>query len=117
MKSKLQSKPAFIRKENLMKPKISNARKTIIPETRIFWQNLRYLQAVHGVTDITLSKALARGCSTSSKYRQSPEETSLRDVYNAALYFGVDPAALLKPMVVTSEIEPIRLDNYDEEGD
>lgn len=100
-----------------MKPKISNARKTIIPETRIFWQNLQYLQAVHGVTDITLSKALARGRSTIYKYRQRPEETSLRDVYNAALYFGVDPAALLRPMVVTSEIEPIRMDNYDEEGD
>lgn len=90
-----------------MKPKISNARKTTIPQAKVFWANVDYLKAVYDVTDATLASALNRSRTTLYKFRANPEMTEMRDIYNAAFYFEVDAAQLLVPMK-TSTVKPLR---------
>ena len=86
------------------KPKISNARKTHIAEAKIFWKNVDYLKAINGLTDHDVACALKRSISTIYNRKSEPETTDLRDVYNAALYFGIEPAAgLVEPFALDEE--------------
>lgn len=97
-----------------MKPKIGNARKTTIPETKIFWKNVDYLKSIHGLTDNDIACALKRNVSTIYNRKGEPENTDLRDVFNAAYYFGIEPAARLLLPLVPGEIEAIPVYAYDE---
>lgn len=96
------------------KPKISNARKTHIAEAKIFWKNVDYLKAINGLTDHDVACALKRSISTIYNRKSEPETTDLRDVYNAALYFGIEPAARLLIPLTAGLVEPFALD---EEGE
>ena len=95
-------------------PKISNARKTHIAEAKIFWKNVDYLKAINGLTDHDVACALKRSISTIYNRKSEPETTDLRDVYNAALYFGIEPAARLLIPLTAGLVEPFALD---EEGE
>lgn len=100
-----------------MKPKLSNARKTYIPETKIFWKNVDYLKAINGLTDDDIACALKRNVSTIYNRKNEPENTELRDVFNAALYFGIQPAARLLVPLTAGLVEEFSLDKPDREND
>lgn len=89
-----------------MKPKIGNARKNTIPEAKIFWKNVDYLKATHGLTDNDIAFALKRSVSTIYNHKANPENTDLRDLYNAALYFDIEPAARLLLPIGNVESNP-----------
>lgn len=98
-----------------MKPKLGNARKTNIPETKIFWKNVDYLKAIHGLTDNDIACALKRNVSTIYNRKNEPENTDLRDVFNAALYFGIEPAARLLVPLTAGIVEGITLNDVHDE--
>lgn len=89
---------------------ISRARKSYIAETKIFWNNVEYLKQINGATDADVAKATCRSKTTICNRRTRPGDTTLRDVFNIALLFNVDPGALLEPMIPKSP-ERIREEN------
>ena len=82
-----------------MKPQISNARRTTVPESRVFWENVERLKGIHNLTDNDVAHMMKRNIGTIYNRKAHPESTEFRDIYNIALYFGIEPAArLLMPM-------------------
>jgi len=82
-----------------MKPKVSNARRTTVPESRVFWENIERLKGIHNLTDNDVAHMMKRNIGTIYNRKAHPESTEFRDIYNIALYFGIEPAArLLMPM-------------------